>query len=218
MIINLNLRDKTVLVIGGGGEAEKRIMSLVKHDCKILVISPRVSNKIKNLSKRKNIEIKKEVVKNPSVITNYRPDVVITTTDDSKLNQKILQSAKKKKILAYSSDDPHMSDFSNPSVINLDKSIQVAIFTGGKSPAMSKWVKTEAEKIFTKIITSENIAQIRIQEIARHEAKKFISSQTSRKSVLKKIMRDKTIKQLIKDGQFKKAESLAMSMVSKENE
>lgn len=218
MIINLNLKDKTVLIVGGGREAEKRLDVLVKQDCKILILSSKVSNKIKKFTKSKNIKIKKEIVKDTSFITKYKPDMIITTTDDSKLNQKILKEAKKKKILSYSSDDPQTSDFANPSIINLEKTIQIAVFTGGKSPVISKWIKTEAEKIFRKIITNESIMQLKIQEIARHEAKKVISSQINRKKILQKIMNDKKIKQFIKDGNYKNAENLAVSMVKKENE
>ena len=46
MIVDLNLQDKTVIVIGGGSEAEKRINSLLKQGCKIIVISDKVSSKI----------------------------------------------------------------------------------------------------------------------------------------------------------------------------
>lgn len=218
MIINLNIHDKKVIVIGGGKEAEKRITTLLKQDAKILVLSPDVTNKIKKLAIMKKIQIKNDTIKNTSFLTKHKPDIIITTTDNSKLNQKILQAAKKKKILAYSSDDPDSSDFSNPAIIDFEKTIQVAIFTGGKSPAMSKKLKTDAEKIFRKIIKKEDLAQIKIQQIARHEAKKSIPSQIHRKRTLKTIMADKTIKQLIKDGQLKKAENRAISMVMKENE
>jgi len=39
MIVDLNLHDKIVIVIGGGNEAQKRINSLLKQNCDILVIS-----------------------------------------------------------------------------------------------------------------------------------------------------------------------------------
>ena len=48
MIIDLNLRGKTVIVIGGGNEAQKRIKSLVTQGCEILVISDSINKQIKN--------------------------------------------------------------------------------------------------------------------------------------------------------------------------
>ncbi len=55
MIVDLNLHDKTVIVIGGGNEAQKRINSLLKQDCEILVISDSVNSQISKLVKAKKI-------------------------------------------------------------------------------------------------------------------------------------------------------------------
>jgi precorrin-2 dehydrogenase/sirohydrochlorin ferrochelatase len=139
--------------------------------------------------------------------------MVITTTNDKKLNQKIINEAKNKKIIAYSSDNPELSDFSNPAIIDIENIIQIAIFTGGKSPAMSKKLRVESEKIFKKLITKEEIAQIKIQNIAREIAKNKIATQNERKNYLNSIMSDKVIKQLIKEGQLKKAENQAKTIL-----
>jgi precorrin-2 dehydrogenase/sirohydrochlorin ferrochelatase len=60
MIVDLNLHDKKVVVIGGGNEAQKRINSLLKQDCEILVISSSVNPKINKLVKAKKIKLKKQ--------------------------------------------------------------------------------------------------------------------------------------------------------------
>jgi len=139
--------------------------------------------------------------------------MMITTTTDKKINQKIISVAKKSKIIAYSSDNPEESDFSNPAIIDFENMVQIAIFTGGKSPAMSKKLKSKSEKIFKKIITKQDIAQIKIQKIARNIAKKSIQTQVKRKEYLHSIMNDKKIEQLIKEGQIKKAEKQAILML-----
>jgi len=193
-------------VIGGGNESLKRINSLLKQDCKIIVISDTINKSIRNLLKKKKIEFKKQKIENTNFLTTEKPSMVITTTDDKKLNQKIIDKAKKSKMIAYSSDNPESSDFSNPAIIDFDDTIQIAIFTGGKSPAMSKKIKEQVEKACKKTITKEDINQIKIQQIARNLAKNKISTQIQRKVFLNRIMDDNEIKQLIKDGQTKKAE------------
>jgi len=142
-------------------------------------------------------------------LSTNKPYMIITTTNDKKLNQKIINYAKKKKIIAYSSDNPDSSDFSNPAIIDFENIIQIAIFTGGRSPAISKKLKEESEKTFKKIITKEVINQIKIQNKARELAKNVIATQNERKMYLRSIMNDKEIKQLIKDGKLKKAEKQA---------
>jgi precorrin-2 dehydrogenase/sirohydrochlorin ferrochelatase len=206
MIVDLNLHDKTVIVIGGGNEAQKRINSLLKQGCKIIVISYSVNSQINKLVKAKKIKFKKQKIQDTKFISKFKPNMIITTTNDKNLNQKIINSAKKSKIIAYSSDNPEDSDFSNPAIIDFENMIQIAIFTGGRSPAMSKKIRILSEKIFKNVITKEDIAQIKIQKIARKLAKESIPTQTQRREYLRGIMVDNEIDQLIKDGQLKKAE------------
>ena len=213
MIVDLNLNDKLVVIIGGGKEAQKRINSVINQNCKIIVISEKISPKIARLAKNKKIEIKKYRLEDPKYVTTLKPDIIITTTDDQKTNEKILKFAKTKKIIAYSSDNPEKSDFSNPAIVNFEDIIQVAIFTGGRSPAMSKQIKSKIENLLELVISEKDIQQIKIQKIAREFAKKEIVTQTKRKEYLNAIMNDNDIDQLIKDGQMKKAEKLAIKIL-----
>lgn len=213
MIVDLNLQDKIVIVIGGGNEAQKRINSLLNQNCEIIVISDSVNSQINKLVKDKKIKLKKQKIQDTKFISKFKPDMIITATNDKKINQKIINTAKKNKIIAYSSDNPEDSDFSNPAIIDFEHIIQIAIFTGGRSPAMSKKIRIQSEKIFKKIITKEDIDQIKIQQIARTLAKSKIDTQIRRKVFLKNIMSDNKIKQLIKDGRPKLAENRVITIL-----
>ncbi len=213
MIVNLNLQDKIVIIIGGGKEAQKRINSLLKQDCRIIVISDSINAQISRLSKTKKITLIKQKIQDTEFLSEFKPNIVITTTNDNKINQKIINKAKRKNILVYSSDNPEDSDFSNPAIIDFEKMIQIAIFTGGKSPIMAKKLKEKSEITFKKIITKEDIIQIKIQKIARKLAKESISTQIQRKEYLHRIMIDNEIKQLIANNQAKKAEKRAITIL-----
>ena len=215
MIINLNLENKKIIVIGGGSEAEKRIKSLLNEKCEIIVISDSINGSISKLVKTKQVKLKKQKIENMKFFSELKPSLIITTTNDKKINQKIINYAKKKKIIAYSSDNPEDSDFSNAAIIDFEKMIQIAIFTGGQSPAMSKKIKTKAENALKKVILKEDIIQIKIQKISRKLAKEIIPTQLERKECLRSIMNDNHIDQLIKDGQIKKAEKRAIEILKK---
>jgi precorrin-2 dehydrogenase/sirohydrochlorin ferrochelatase len=206
MIVDLNLQNKKIIIIGGGNEAQKRINSVIKQKCDIIVISDSINSQINKLVKSKKIKLIKQKITDTKFISKLKPNLIITTTDDRKMNQKIIKDAKKKGIIVYSSDNPEDSDFSNPAIIDFENIIQIAIFTGGRSPAMSKKIKDKSEKLFKKIITKEDIAQIKIQKMARELAKEIIPTQEQRRECLRSIMSDNEIDQLIKDGQIKKAE------------
>jgi len=213
MIVDLNLQGKKIIIVGGGNEAQKRINSVIKQDCIVTVISDSANSHISKLAKAKKIILKKQKLSDTKFLSEFKPDLVITTTNDKKMNQKIINDAKKKKIIVYSSDNPDDSDFSNPAIIDFENMIQIAIFTGGRSPAMSKKIKNRSEKLFKKIITKEDIAQIRIQKMAREIAKETIPTQEQRRECLRSIISDNDIDQLIKDGQMKKAEKRAITIL-----
>ena len=78
---------------------------------------------------------------------------------------------------------------------------------------MSKKLKKKSEEVFKRIITKEDIGQIKVQKIARGAAKEKIATPAERKACLRSIMTDNEIDQLIKDGQMKKAETRAITIV-----
>ena len=215
MIINLNLEGKKIIIIGGGNEAEKRIKSILNEKCEILIISDSINEQISKWVKIKKIKLKKQKIEKLNFISELKPDIIITTTNDKKINQKIITYAKNRKIIVYSSDNPDDSDFSNAAIIDFEKTIQIAIFTGGRSPAMSKKIKSKSEKALKKVILKEDIAQIKIQKISRTLAKEIIPTQFERKQYLNNIMNDNQMDQLIKDGQVKKAEKRAREIIKK---
>ncbi len=213
MIVDLNLKGNLVIVVGGGAEGYKKVNSLLTQNCKILVISDKVNTQLSNYIKQKKIQFKKTKLKDANFISKYKPFLVMATTNNKELNRKIIQKAKKMKCYVYAADDPEVSDFAHPSVINIEDTVQIAISTGGRSPAMARKLKLQTEKIFKKTIKKEDIFQIKLQQIARDSAKKIIPTQLERKKFLYTVLHDKMIKQLIKDKKLKKAQQRTMLML-----
>lgn len=214
MIVDLNLKDRLVIIIGGGSEALKKVNSLLNQGCKILVIGENINSKLLQYEKNKKITVKKEKVSNSKFILQYKPFLVMTTTNDKKLNQKIVKSAKKAGCYSYASDEPSNSDFAMLSVIDIDKTVQLAISTGGRSPLITKKLRTRAEETFRKLVKKADILQIKIQQIAREEARKKIKSPKKRKEFLYSVLNDSQIKQLIKDENLKKAHIRTKQLLS----
>ena len=86
MIINLNLEGKKIIVVGGGNEAEKRIKSILNEKCEIIVISDSVNTQILKLVKTKQVKLKKQKIENVKFILELKPDLIITTTNNKKIN------------------------------------------------------------------------------------------------------------------------------------
>ena len=168
-----------------------------------MVISNKPNSQIEKYVKQGKIQFKKTKLNDAIFLSKYKPYLVMSTTSDKILNRKIVEKARRMKSYAYASDDPEISDFAHPSVINIADTIQVAVSTGGSSPAMARKIKLKTESFLKKNISSEDIYQIKLQKFARFEAKKVISTQLDRKKFLYAVMNDKRVKELLKEGKYK---------------
>ena len=138
LIIDLHLNEKIVIIVGAGNEALKRTKLLENEGCKIIVIGEKPHSEIIKLSQKNKIILKKIKLTSTLFLKKYNPFLVIASTTDNALNQKIVQTAKKMKILAYASDSPDSSDISYLSLIDIKKTIKGGISTGGSCPIMAK--------------------------------------------------------------------------------
>ena len=202
-----------MIVVGSGNEGVKKVNSLLTQDCKILVISDKLNSQIERYVKQGKIKFKKTKLKDAVFLSKYKPYLVMATTSDRILNRKIVEKARKMKSYAYASDDPEISDFAHPSVINIADTIQIAISTGGSSPAMARKIKLKAEPFFKKNISNEDIYQIKLQKFARFEVKQVLSTQLDRKKFLYAVMNDKRVKGLLKEGKYKMSQVRVKKML-----
>ncbi len=213
LIVDLHLKGNLVIVVGSGNEGMKKVSSLMTQDCEILVISNSSNSQLEKYVKQKKIKFKKIKLKDARFLSKYKPYLVMATTTDRVLNRKIVEKATNMKSYAYASDDPEASDFAHPSVINIADTVQIAISTGGSSPAMARKIKLKAESYFKNNISDEEIFQIRLQKFARSEAKLIIKTQIERKKFLYSILNDKRVKELLKDEKYKQAQTRVKKML-----
>ena len=213
LIVDLHLKGNLVIVVGSGNEGMKKVSSLMTQDCEILVISNSSNSQLEKYVKQKKIKFKKIKLKDARFLSKYKPYLVMATTTDRVLNRKIVEKATNMKSYAYASDDPEASDFAHPSVINIANTVQIAISTGGSSPAMARKIKLKAESYFKNNISNEEIFQIRLQKFARSEAKLVIKTQIERKKFLYSILNDKRVKELLKDEKYKQAQTRVKKML-----
>ena len=213
MIVDLHLKGNLVIVVGSGNEGIKKVSSLLTQDCEILVISDKSNSQIERYAKQGKIKFKKTKLKDASFLSKYKPYLVMATTFDRTLNRKIVEKARRMKSYAYASDDPEISDFAHPSVINIADTVQIAISTGGSSPAMARKIKIKTESFLKKNISSDDIYQIKLQKFARFEAKQVLPTQLDRKKFLYAIINDKHVKELLTERKFKMAQMRVKMML-----
>jgi len=142
--IFLDLKDKNVLVVGGGKVAERKILNLLRYGCRIHVVSPELTSQLEKLVVEKRIQHIPEQSLNQAMNKAF---MVIAATDDPAVNGQIASRAKEKGLLVNAVDQPRDCNFIMPSIVKRGD-LQIAISTGGKSPALAKKIRKELQTWF----------------------------------------------------------------------
>jgi precorrin-2 dehydrogenase/sirohydrochlorin ferrochelatase len=211
MIVDLNLIGKRALVIGGGNESSRKVEALLSQQCKIFVVAENAEQSIKNYADEGKVSLDLRKIENVDFLKDYKQlDLILATTDDPDINREILVVGKKKYgCYVYAADDPQVSDFSHPSVININDTVQIAISTGGRSPLMGKSIRQDLEPLIKKSISDLILMQINLQDQLRSMSKKMIPSVEYRKKFLTELLGDKNVNQCLEEKKINVARELA---------
>ena len=211
MIVDLNLIGKRALVIGGGNESSRKVEALLSQQCKIFVVAEKAEQSIKNYADEGKVSLDLRKIENVEFLKDYKQlDLILATTDDPDINREILVAGKEKYgCYVYAADDPQVSDFSHPSVININDTVQIAISTGGRSPLMGKSIRQDLEPLIKKSISDLILMQINLQDQLRSMSKKMIPSVEYRKKFLTELLDDKSVNQCLEEKKIPMARELA---------
>lgn len=212
--MDLNLAGKLVIVVGGGTEGTRKVKSLLGQNCKIIVVSNRLNKFLLKLAEEGKIDVVKARLKDANILEKFEtPFLVLAATNDRALNRELVMRGKKIGAFAYAADDPAASDFTYLAIINIEDAVFIAISTKGKSPAMARMLRIKAERVLKRLIKEEDIEYIKLANIAREAAKSKLKDTGERKRYLYAIIRDKKIKNLIKNKKFDDAKNTAMEIL-----
>jgi precorrin-2 dehydrogenase/sirohydrochlorin ferrochelatase len=140
----LEMKDRRCVVIGGGTVAERRVEGLVAVGANVTVISPAITDRLRNRLTQGAIR---------HVAREYRTgdragyDLVFVATDNSEINAAVAAEAPSLRIWVNSADDPDHCDFILPAVIRRGD-LAVAVSTGGVSPAATRAIREELDEYF----------------------------------------------------------------------
>ena len=142
--IFLKLAGRRCLVVGAGTIAEAKIESLLTTDAKIHVVAPRSTQTIQRWVREERISWDARPFE-PADLEQV--SLVITATDSETVNRRVFQEACARDCLCNSVDDPEHCDFYCPAVVRRGP-LQIAISTGGDSPALAQRLRRELEEQF----------------------------------------------------------------------
>ena len=139
----MELSKQSILLIGGGEVAERKLDLLLKANASVTIVSPEFTSYIEELFVNKNINPVKDYY-NIKYLTSSSFAFVIAATNNESLNEQIAKDANDNKILVNVVDKPKICDFIFPSILERGP-ITVAVSTGGASPVLARMLRTKLE-------------------------------------------------------------------------
>jgi len=182
----LNLKDKKILVIGGGKVALRKA-KLFSGFGNVTVVSEDFLPEFEDMNVTR---IKSKVGNNISAMI-ANADIVIAATNDRNLNQNIEIAARKMGKWVNRVDS--IGDILVPSIIKRGD-LTVGISTLGKSPALSKFTRMELERT----LGEEYGLMAELQHEMRKKLKENVKRRKEREGILWKILEDKEVWSLLR--------------------
>ena len=139
----MELSKQSVLLIGGGEVAERKLDLLLKANASVTIVSLEFTSYIEELFVNKNINPIKDYY-NIKYLNSSSFAFVIAATNDESLNEQVAKDANDNKILVNVVDKPKICDFIFPSILERGP-ITVAVSTGGSSPVLARMLRTKLE-------------------------------------------------------------------------
>jgi precorrin-2 dehydrogenase/sirohydrochlorin ferrochelatase len=135
----LDLDGRHVLLAGGGSVSARKAEALLRAGARVTVVAPDVAAELARLAPPLTI------VRRPFEASDLDGQfLVFAATNDAAVNARIAEECHARGILVNVADATELCDFIVPAVIERD-SVQVALSTGGKSPALARALRRELE-------------------------------------------------------------------------
>ena len=161
MIVDLHLESRSILIIGGGQQATRKARMMLKEGGLVTVLSPQFSVALEEMASDKRLKIvQKSASDDSTLLDEMHPDILVAATDDIALNMRLVELAKRRRILAYNASSPRNSDYSHVAVAEVDDTIRVGISTGGNSPVMAKAIRDAVQAMLKRLVTEEMMKQL----------------------------------------------------------
>lgn len=134
----MDIKEKMVVVIGGGTVALRKIEKLLPFETSIRVIAPEICEKISQIS---NVEKLQRCFRDSDIDGAF---AVIGASDDTALNAHIAMLCRERNIPVNIVDDPEKCTFYFPSLVK-ENDITIGISTSGTSPLFAKFLRKQIE-------------------------------------------------------------------------
>jgi len=138
-----DLKNRAVLVVGGGVVAERRVNLLLSAGANVTLIAPLLTSHLAELAEDGRLTYLARVYADDSLEPYW---LVIAATDERAVNARVAAAAEAAKRFCNVVDDLPLCSFIMPAIVDRAP-VTIAIGSSGNSPVLTRWVKGIVETL-----------------------------------------------------------------------
>jgi precorrin-2 dehydrogenase / sirohydrochlorin ferrochelatase len=216
MLIDIVLAGEQTLIVGEGKEPEYKAFKLLDAKARITVVGESFTDGLRRMASKSKGQVSlisakptREIVM--KAVKEKDPKVVFISTGNPRLDEELSEAVRAtygRAALICVVDEPRLNDFNMPAIAMIGD-IRVGVSTGGRSPAMAAVLRGKIEKV----VTRQDVLQVRLQGYIRKECRKRLKDAASRKEFAYRVIRDRRIGALLRKNDYAGARKRAEEML-----
>ena len=135
--LNLEMRDKAVLVAGGGNVALRKVQSLLATGASLRLTAPEICPELAALEVAGRISVRRGRYVAADLENVF---LAVAATDDAVVNQAVAADAGARGILVAVADNPLSGNCTFPAVLRRGN-LEITVSTGGRCPTLATAVR-----------------------------------------------------------------------------
>ncbi len=191
--IFLKLTKKKCVVVGAGKIAAAKAAGLLRSDAHVVVVAPEATQWVQGRAREGKLIWHQREFAADDIAEAF---LAIAATSSSATNEAVFRACAAHRVLCNVVDDPERCDFFYPAVVRRGP-LQIAISSGGQSPALARRLRTELEQQFGPEYGAwvEYVGEMRKQILRRQ-----LTTQ-ERRRLMDEISSPKSLEQFRRDRQ-----------------
>jgi siroheme synthase-like protein len=141
--IFLDIEERDVLIVGGGGVCARKAETMLRYGARVTIVAPEFTEEIESWARDGKLALRRKTYEERDLDGS---SIVIASTDSEAVNEQVARDCRARKIPVNVVDVTPLCEFIVPAIVE-QGSVQIAVSTGGKSPAIARTLKEDLQRL-----------------------------------------------------------------------
>lgn len=140
--IFIDIEERDVLIVGGGNVCARKAETMMRYGARVTIVSPEFTEEIEQWAAEGKLAIERKRYEESDL---DGATLVIASTDETSVNEQVAADCRRRRIPVNVVDVTPLCEFIVPAILE-SGSIQIAVSTAGKSPALARTLKEDLQR------------------------------------------------------------------------